>query len=294
MATQMTLFFNQLDKGFSETWYHPNDSPQQLANETDVSLYNLAIKFRHITTYFRAVRFSKVAPTAGGKESVLRSIFPRIFGTRGTITGGPDEGPDLTAASAVYQVEASNAKTKRVWFRGLADEDVQRSPFGIDRPSAELNKMILAYTGRLRSLGFGIRRTVLPPEGGAVWRKVAVVNLILGGSVPERAWFFLTNALPEFAVGDFVVFNGIPSALPYFPRQAEILGKTTVDGTVNYMIAYRLPGGFSVAPKNLRVTALVRAVSAMTDAGFKKLSDRKTGRPFGLSRGRVKGFPLRR
>jgi len=237
---------------------------------------------------------SKVQPTAGGKQSILRSFFPRLFGTRGTISGGADEGPDLTQASAVYQVEASGAKTKRVWFRGLADVDVQRSPFGIDRPSAELNKLIQSYTGQLRTLGFGIRRTILPPEGGQVWRKILDVNHQVTIGEPERAAFRLQVELPEFNIGDFLVFNGITSNLPYFPRQTEILGKTVIDGKVNYTIAYRLPGGNQVAPKNLRAAPLVRAIATMTGAGFKKLSDRKTGRPFGLSVGRVKGFPLKR
>lgn len=292
MATQMTLFINQLDKGFSETWFHQDDNPTQLWHSLPNSLFNQAMAFRHVSCYLRAIRMTRVGPTALGKFSQLFGYFPRLFGSRGGSSTTFEE-MDVTATSGVWHVTDGQGDRRNVWFRGLADIDVIRKSSGIDNPSAALEKAVNTYLTNLYTLGFGIRATLLPPAAGLTWRRIGQVSHLLSVD-PNRANFTLVPDAPTLNVGDVVVFNGRTRFLPHFPRVAEILAKQTVDGVTNYTIAYQLPGGVTVTPKSLKLTIQARTIVRIDDWLFSKFGPRKTGRPFGLSAGRARAVALTR
>jgi len=111
---------------------------------------------------------------------------------------------------------------------------------------------------------------------------------------PNRAFMVPVVAVSARKVGDELCFTDGTAELARFPRSAEVLSITSPAGVNNYEIAYQLPGGVTVAPKNLRFTTLTYSYEALTDWAFERLGEHKTGRPFGSLRGRSKGVSLSR
>lgn len=287
MPSKMTLFFNQYNAGFSETYYHSQDDPGLLAADTPNSLYQAATNFRHTSVLMKAVRFSRVG---GARGSYLIRPSPKAQGQQTTPI---DTGPDVVSTTAVYLLSTSSGIRRRVWVRGLADLDVKRDAFGNDLQSASLQNATQAYFGQLKSLGFQVRSVNRPPTAGLTWRNVVSVQHILTTD-PNRATFFLQVEAPALNVGDQVSFNGISSSLPHFPRSTTILAKQVVDGITNYTIAYQLPGGVSVSPKALKLTSLTYSQATLYTAAFERFGEHKTGRPFGSLRGRSRAVSLSR
>jgi hypothetical protein len=285
MATKMVLFYNQFNAGFSETFYSPNDEPISVATSVSNAFLQKAVKFRAISVFLKAIRFSR---TDGERRSFLQRPYPKAQGTRFETA---EVGADIVSTSAVYALQSAAGKHRRIWLRGLADADVRRDEFGNDIPSATLQKDVDAYFKGVFALGFAIKFVKRPPTDGLTWRKVGAVQRI-GVTNPNRSTFFTLPDAPLLTVGTVVSFRGIPSTLPRFPRKAEILAVDTIDGVTNYTIAYQLPGGVSVGPKNLQFTAYTPAYSVMDDYAFERFGEHKTGRPFGSLRGRSRAVAV--
>jgi len=281
MPCKMTIFFNMFGGGFSETFYHPNDDPFNLAGVTPNSLYQLAAKFRYVGCIIKAVRFSRVG---GQRRSILVRPYPKAQGTRFSAL---DPGPDPISTTAVYNLYSTGQAKRNIWCRGLADLDIKRDAFGNDEESATLQQMRNEYFQALFTAGFRIQFLQRPPDAGLVWRKIAQINHSVSVD-PNRASFIPSVAAPALAVGDVLSVTGVPSNLPHFPRKFEIISITAVDGVNNYTFAYQLPGGVSVGPKNMRVTPYVVTYENISQWNFVRFGEHKTGRPFGSLRGRAR------
>jgi len=286
VATKMTMFFNLFEAGFSETFYHTNNDPVALKNLIPNSFYQAAAAVRDRACRLKAVRFSQIG---GNRLSILHRPYPPASGTRGF--GGLTTQADVVSTTAVFQLSGFAAKTRRVWCRGLADGDVLRNPDGSDDLNAAVSKLFDAYFGKVASLQFQIRYILRPPDIGLTWRKVVAVQHLFDVS-PNRASFFLSEQVPALLIGSRVSFDNIPSTLPHFPRSAEIINGIAQDGINNYIIAYSLPGGVTVGPPNLRLTAEQYGLSTITDWSFERFGEHKTGRPFGSLRGRSRAVRL--
>jgi hypothetical protein len=279
MPTKMTLFFNQYQSGFSETYYHSVDDPATLAQTVNNPFYQSAAQFRHNSVILKAARFSRVG---GVRSSYLIRPSPTAQGGR---IYPLDPGPDVVSTTAVFLLSAANGIRRRVWVRGLADNDVHRDDFGNDILSPIMRQQTEAYFALLKTLGFQIRNVDRPPAAGLTWRQVSTVNHLFQ-TEPGRCDFVLKQELPAYTAGMQISFMGIPASLPHFPRTATIINATTRDGVNNYTIAYALPGGVSVAPKNMKVTSLSYSQASIYTSVFERFGEHKTGRPFGSLRGR--------
>jgi len=279
MPSKMTLFFNQYQSGWSETYYHSQDDPAALAQTINNPFYQAASQFRHNSVILRAARFSRVG---GVRASFLIRPSPTAQGAR---IYPLDPGPDVVSTTAVFLLSAANGIRRRVWIRGLADNDVHRDDFGNDILSPIMRQQTESYFALLKTLGFQIRNVNRPPTGGMVWRQVSTVNHLFQ-TQPDRCDFVLKQELPALVSGDLISFTGIPTNLPRFPRSSMIIAATTRDGVNNYTINYSLPGGVSVAPKNLKVTSLSYSQANIYTSVFERFGEHKTGRPFGSLRGR--------
>jgi hypothetical protein len=286
MPTKMVLFFNQLQGGFSETFYHTSDDPQTLATTLTNDFYQKAANLRATSTILKAARFSRIG---GAKLSILVRPFPIAQGKRATVAV---PGPDPISTTAVYLLQATNGNTRRLFMRGLADVDVERDNFGNDLESSALMSGRNAYFAALFQLGFQVQVTQKPPFLGLTWRNVVRVRA-LTPSVANRCEIRLFPEAPNFAVNDMLDFAGAGVSLPRFPRRTRILGISVVDGVANYQIAYALPGGVTVEPQNMRCQILPKLYAPISLWYFERFSEHKTGRPFGSLRGRARATQLR-
>jgi hypothetical protein len=281
MPCKIVLYYNQLNAGFSETYYHVSDDPVTLAQNFTSAFYNKMVSFRSSDTVLEAARFSSTVPP---RKSFLIRPYPKPQGTSGT-TG--DIGPDVVSTTAVFALQNSDGSTRRIYMRGLADQDVKRDTFGNDIPSAGLrsgtDKMFL----ELFKQGFSIRRSNRPPNAGLTWQNIVLVGHT-DNTNPDSSYFVLDTQVIQFAKNDVLQFNGVPSDLPRFPRKTIITGVVLDGGVQKYYFDYGLPGGVQVATSNMKATKSTYSLAVISQWQFERFSEHKTGRPFGSLRGRAR------
>lgn len=282
MPCKLVLYFNQFASGFSETYYHPSTNPITLADSLSNAFYQAAAAPRSVDTILVAARFSDTLPP---RASTLVRPYPVAQGTR---SGTLDVGPDVVSTDAVWLLTSSLGATRRLFMRGLADQDVRRDIFGNDLPSATLRTLTYAWLQALFAAGFSIRTSQRPPNAGLVWSPVIRVARDPESSA-RSSYFISTSATQLFTRGQSVQFNGVPKSLPRFPRKAVITNAVRVDDVWWYFLQYGLPGGVFVDPPTMRVTPSSYAYSVISRWAFERFSEHKTGRPFGSLRGRARG-----
>jgi hypothetical protein len=294
MAMKVVLFYTQAQSGWTETWYTASGDPKVFINTLLTSdMLRAAVSFRSSLTYLTAARCTGIG---GSKLSYTRS-----YGTnfRGNSILGTDINPDVVSSDAVVAVDALQVGRKRMFIRGLNDADIKRQGDGQDVPAGNLVAGMVNYLNAFANAGMAIRILQQPPNGGLVWLPVEKVQAVAG--VPQHVDVVTTDAAAApLAVGGQVRFSRVPGdALPGFPSRATILALNP--GAVNGVrISYTLRGGTSVFPPSMQLTALAfdyptisRVATGLLSLGgsplaIERFSEHKTGRPFGLLRGRAR------
>lgn len=287
MPCKMTIYYNLFNAGFSETYFHNSDDPQALSNAIPNSFYQKAARFRHSACSVKAARFSRVG---GVRQSILKRPYPVA---QGASSGLAQQTADVVSTTCVYALQSATGKIRRVWFRGLNDGDVTRDAAGNDVMFGILSGYVDAWISALITAGFCIQVVQRPPAGALTYKKVLAVQP-LNPDNATRSMFFTDPNVPPYIVGQKLSFVGIPGTLPRFPRSAEVLFVTVIDGINNYQIAYSLPGGVGINPASMKVTPLLFAYEAIFDWAFERYGEHKTGRPFGSLRGRSRAVSLAR
>jgi len=294
MAVKVTLFYNQVGSGWTETWYHGSSDPKSLISNTLTAfVLKSCIDFRHALTYLIAARATKIG---GGKES-----FTRSYGTKykGLSAGVGEPGPDVVSTDAVLKVDGIQTGVKRMFIRGLNDFDAQRNIDGTDKPSGALTAGLTNYLNAMAGSGFALRILRQPPNVGLAW--VPVISVATVAGIPTQTDVKTTvDVAAPIAVGDYVRFSRVPGdALPGFPGKAVVL-EMNPGGVSGVRISYNMRGSPTVFPPSMQLTALVYdyPVISRVDTGFfsilsspltiERFSEHKTGRPFGLLRGRAR------
>lgn len=287
MPLKVSFFYNQYNSGWSETYYVPgSDAPKTFADTLTNVFQKNSCSFRSVATFLKAIRVTRIG---GTRFSVLVRPYPAVQGTRGSTSSGPD----VASTDAVIALTGTGGAVRRLFLRGFADEDVFRDAYGNDTISETISKGVELFVKGMKSYGFAIRFQQRPDNAGLVWQKVSKVLPWAGE--PTYAEIQTHPNLPLHAVGEDLTFGGIPTdKLPRFPRTAEVLGTLLVDGETSYKVAYAIPGGVSVTPKNMRLTKLLYAYDNINDWDFERYSEHKTGRPFGSLRGRARATGVRR
>jgi len=294
MPCKVTLFFSQVGSGWSETWYHNSDDPQSVMKFTlTPAMLKYAVNFRHELTYLVAARATRIS---GVKQS-----FTRSFGSdyHGLSAGTVDVGPDIVSSDAVVAVRSSPRGLKRMFVRGLNDNDIKRNAAGRDTPAGSLTAGLTNYLNSFSKGGFAIRVLKQPPEDGLTWTPVISVVTVAGVPTQVDVKTSIDVAAP-IAVGETVRFARVPGdSLPGFPSQAIALD-INPGGVSGVRISYTLRGGVSVFPPSMQLTAATYLYNVIdgVDTGFfsivsnpltiERFSEHKTGRPFGLLRGRAR------
>lgn len=281
MPCKVSFFYNQYNSGWSETYYTLIDDPTAVVDSLTNTFLKNSCSFRSAATFLKAVRVTRIG---GARYSVLHRPYPAVQGQR----GGTDDGPDVASTDAVFMLRGPAGATRRVFFRGFADNDVIRDGYGNDLLSTAIKKGVDLFCAGMISYGFQIRYQQRPAAGGLVWQAVKSVYKDPANNFLTR--FYTTPRLPDHAVGDVLAFSGINSRiLPGFPRKVQIYDvHALAGGAPEYTIAYALPGGEGLLTKTLKCTKYQTAYDPISAWTFERYSEHKTGRPFGSLRGRAR------
>ena len=191
---------------------------------------------------------------------------------------------DVSSTDAFCALYDSNGKRRPLYVRGLNDIDVLRNSTGLSNPSPGLIKALNNMLGQIYSLGWCIQWEQRPPTGGLIWNSVLTVTAdgnfsILGMQA------VIAGLIPGSTQ---IVFQGIPTDdLPGFPRIATVVGG--VNGPPQtIIIPYRLrtAGAGPYLPTKLKCCVVVNQYTPITNLQFESFGERKTGRAFGVPRGR--------
>jgi hypothetical protein len=294
MPCKVTFFFEQVGSGWTETWYHNNSDPKLLVQTLlNANLLSRVAVFRHSLTYLKAARATLLESQ---KMSYTQSYGTDYHGSSG---GLAEPGPDVVSADAVLAVDAQQFGRKRMFIRGLADEDIRRNATGKDIPSGSLVAGLTNYLNVMAANAFCIRRVTNPPTGGIIWVNVTSVAAVAG--VPTQVDVKTDqDVVAPIAVGARVRFSRVPQdTLPGFPPNAVVL-EMNPGGVSGVRISYGLRGGVAVFPPSMRLIHLAYEYQVIggVSTGFfslvanklniERFSAHKTGRPFGLLRGRAR------
>lgn len=280
MALKIVVFYNQGAQGWTETYYSNTtvDPYTYLGTTLPDALLKRLVNFRHALTELVAVRVSD-------------TITPRLSYTRsfiGAYTGGfqkpTTDTPDVTSTDAVVKLVTSVGASRKIFVRGISDKDVERKPNGIVNPSSYLLNGVREMVNALVSNQWCIRIQIRPPAAGYNWIPVDSVNTV------GRFAVIKTPIDPQIVItnGGRVTFQGVPKDdLPGFPNQADVIGVSHV-APFSITIAYRVRNSEAIyIPAKMRFVQLGYRYVPIFAGNFNSFSEHKTGRAFGVPRGRA-------
>lgn len=277
--TKIVIFYNQGPRGFSETYWLPDQNPKAAADGLTNQFLNAMVGFRAQNTSIYAIRASNEGPP---RLSYLRLAGFQFQGASGLTA---ESLPDVITTTAVVRLSSAAGVTRRVFLRGLPDDLVVRNIFARDTPPAAMIAAIDKYTKALATAGMQIRYQLRPPAGGLAFQQVSA--LIQPPDLPQYTQItFVPVAGFAPVTGANIVFSGIDPRLRDFPRIAKITSVGVIGVTQTLNIAYRMPAGGLVSPAKMKMLNLVYGLSPIAEGDFERFSEHKTGRPFGLLRGR--------
>lgn len=156
------------DKGFSEVWYSEESSLAQAAT-FPAALLNAAVAFRNALCTLRKIRVSSVDNNRNAV--VVNANVSAPFS---------DRAPAPTGAAVIFTVVSTEKGSKRqVWFRGVDQLDIGRSPTtGRDTPSPQMINNMKAYLRQLVLFNYRVRSLLKLPGGGVGYRRITEVTSV--------------------------------------------------------------------------------------------------------------------
>jgi hypothetical protein len=284
MPLKIVIFYNQNQRGWTETYYSPSSStPRDFIRAIRPISLSQFVKFRNKTVFLYGIRASVIGQN--------RNSFTSVFIGDQAITGLGDAndktGPDVTTTDGFVDLYAANGAKRPLYLRGLNETDVNISIIGQPVPGANLTDGIQGMVATIKGQGWCIQQEQRPPNAALLWYPVTTV-----APNNDLALITLFGTITFQGAAPYqVVFQGIPrDDLPGFPRMATVLGSVVAGGNTILTISYRVrnQGGGTYAPVKLKVTQVVNTYQPITDYDFVGFGERKTGRPIGVSRGRTR------
>jgi len=281
MALKVVLFYEQAARGWTETWYTPGTTlPVSLPNACD-RLAKAGIAMRAQGTTLTYVRYSVV----GTRQSFLF----RMGSTYVAPTCSPEFcSEDVVTTCLMTKFYTSDGKKRFIWLRGLRDSNVTRNGNGDSVPAGALLAQLNSYTAAVKGGNFQIRFLEQPTEFPAIVK--APITLI--GPNPldiTKTDIFIKGALPVTWIPNKTILRIIgvsQDQCPGMPRTALIFSTAPVGG-VGVTIPYNLRNQSTVKPPNGNLFEVVYQYADVYDSEWQYFGEHKTGRPFGVPRGRA-------
>lgn len=285
MALKVNFLFNAGSNGWTETYYHSSDDPYTTVTGFLTSQLQPLVTFRAPLTYLYGVRASVV----GGQKKSYSRLLPSIFyglAKESIITPAT---ADVSSTDAVLKLVGSGRHVRRVFLRGLASIDVKRDANGVDKPSGNLIAGFDNMLTQLVAMGLQIQYQQQPGGVGPV--KYRAFGIRKSVSFPALSEISIgADAFAALTVGDHLIFQRTQrGVLPGFPRNAKVVQK--IDDTDGKWIAvdYIAPITGRVWFPNWYFFKYVPQYDPIQYYNFERFSERKTGRPIGLLRGKSSG-----
>lgn len=199
MPVKVVLFYNQYQRGWTETWYKPGNVVPFNVLTADVPIFSAAIAFRAPGTELYAVRYSDVDNPRRSSLVILQGYLDNRIpsSTR----------PDVVTTDAVYTIVSDLGAKRRISLRGLNDRDTVRLESGVDQLGPNLVALIPQYLNQVRSAGWLIRLQSTPRNSALTFNPVFSLDENL---TPRNTTAILcSNALAAgFVQGARVRFTG--------------------------------------------------------------------------------------
>lgn len=281
MACKVVLFFNQDDQGWTETYYHGASDPKILLNSFSDSFWNKSITFRAVGTQLFSARGTQLNTT----QRVSYSLFFQGAHIQG-VEGAAGSDPDVTATDALFTLYTSPIGSRKAYYRGLRDSDTLRDANGFSQPTALIARQLNTWIQALSDNKFCIRVGGRPPDLGLVWVNVVQVEPIASGPYSK-----VTVDAPSGLVAGVsqVQFQGVDkNLLPGFPTKAKVVGVSETSDAHSFTVPYKFRGASNPTfPRaNMRACKVAYTYTVIDDWAFEEFHTHKTGRSFGVPRGR--------
>jgi len=278
MPCKLTLFFNQANHGFSETFYSLSNDPVEFTTTAYNDLWTAAAAFRAPPTRLFAMRASLIG---GNRQTAIKYL--------GALFGPVDPGDSTPETVQVtWQTALFGPATQRRFLevRGIYDDSVKRDQAGNDMPTAYMVTSMTAYVRSMVSHSLQIQTLVQPPVGGIAFTPVLSVAPI--PLTPNTSEITLASApTVPYVPGQVVRWRGVPyDSLPGFPKSATIISVGGAGPLPTYRINYNFRNTqIQFPPKMTSCPLVYQYVPISSFFQFVRFSSRQTGRPFGSLRG---------
>lgn len=277
MALKVVMFFNSYDRGWTETYYATGSSPIAYAAQY-LTLANLTpfISWRAADVTFYEVRISLIG-SPRVTYSIVQGQLPQPQGVY-----GPTQ-PEGPADDALVLLRSTVGISRHLWLRGLQASMVQYATDGTDNPPALLLSTIASIVSGMQQCQLCIQNATIPLPNSGLWTQVASAAPSAGG--PTNTTLTVAPASTLTPPYPALYFQGIPrNQMPGFPR--TLIPIAVAGGNVIVPWTYRSSTDPYVPPK-LKYCTLTDTYNAINNGSFVKYGIRKTGRPFGVPRGRT-------
>lgn len=286
MNIKITMFYQQQARGWTEQWTMQAAGLPTSFDGPANAVANAAVRFRGPSTALIGVRFSN----ADGHQSIFFSfpspyISPIAYTGYGQSVQDANSSEDVVSTDAVWELRDTGANGKRIYLRGLRDSDVERDANGFDIPSKFLQDKVTLYFNAVYNAGWG-------------WRYAKNSTNTPGWPSYNCATIqYTTDTLSTIAFSQGINLGppiNSPIKLLGFPRNnCPGIPKTCLVSGTNYtaapfglLIPYRLRNNTTVSLAKAKIVPLDYLYTRYNSSAFVRFSERKTGRAFGLPRGR--------
>jgi len=277
-----TFFLRQYKQGWTENWYVTTNDADTATDRFSL-LGQPLMKPRAYTTVLDGARIIQVDPP---NPRVSRRIAGGLTGTRGAGTSATArDQADVANTAALMAGGFGEVLFRPNLIRGLWDADVGRlKDSGIGNPSPGLLSALKNLADSLVSLN---------AQGQKISTLAKRVNVTEINDDPALPGFtrLIGPGIADFPVDSRVKFTGVPTKnVPWLKGLWRVVAAAAGSITIGYNYD-REVGTF---PGKMKAVQALYTYPSFTGWTFLDFRTRKTGRPFGLTRGRSRGIPFRR
>jgi hypothetical protein len=279
MPLKVVFFYNATNEGWTETYYALGSDPQTYALQylTQSRLQKFVNPRESNVTFFEA-RVSLIG-SPRVTYSLVQNQLPQPL-------VASEFAPDVTAEDALILMRSLVGPPRHLWLRGLPESSVVYDTLGNPTPPAVLLAQIQAMATAMSAMNFCIQNATIPLPNANNWYQVTAMQ----PSLTNGSATVLTIA-PQWAPSPPyppIYFQGLNKNLtPGFPRQliplSVLLSGTVTEVTVPWL--FRAPNN-PFLPMKMKFTPLAYTTPTIQSVSFERYGTRKTGRPFGVPRGR--------
>lgn len=288
MSLKITLFFNgPANDGWTETYYSVSSDPFNFLTNLPSSLWTSAMAFRAGGSDLFAARATLLDTGQRVNYSLpLSGKYPSPLPINGS-SGYPAAAQD----DALFKVVDGLGQSKKMYFRGLPQANVQRTQGGVSIQDPFIIKNIQTYITNMYNAGFQIRHQQRPPTGGMVWYTAMNFSPATALGFPQFT-FIQTPVSPAIIIAPsgHVTFQNVnKNLLPGFPTITTPVFASTAAPPFGIVVPYLFRGTQVIQPnKNCRFCQTNYIYSNMFFGTFMRFTSHKTGRSFGVPRGRAR------